>query len=235
MQNQTGYILRKLTILTILLLTFFAAVAQNDCNEIASYATHQEWIYQWYGSNEKPSYTSYHKVISPAHSDRSQIAVTIINAYGDNVYQGDYFVRCTDIGLYQDLLSKLTPDMLQSLNGLTIKTGEHGWILPHGLKAGDYIPQSYSHIAGFNDGTKIIDLDIAIGPVNIHEREDLTTPAGGFPCVTMSYELWITQMIRKRFRLRDWFAPGVGIIRREIFDRKGQFYGYCELVEFNTL
>ena len=232
MYHQTGGTLRKLIILSILLTAFFALSAQEDCNSIASYSIGQEWIHQWYGTNEKPSYTSYSKVVGPIQGDSSQIGVLIINAYSDTVYQGNYFVHCTETGLYQDLLSKLTPDMLQSLNGLDVKTGKHGWILPHGLKAGDAIPQSYSHIAGFAGDHRIIDLDISIGPVNIHDREDLTTPAGGFPCVTMSYELWVTQMTRKRFRLRDWFSPGVGIIRREVFDRKGQFYGYCELVAF---
>jgi len=227
-----GYILRKLAALSIFLSSFFVILAQEDCNAIASFAPGDQWLYQWYDSSEKPNFSSYAKVIHTTDATPSQIEVTIINAYADTVYNGNYFVKCTDIGLYQDLLAKLTPDMLQSLNGLEVKTGDHGWIIPHGLKAGDRIPQAYSHISGYDGSAKIIDLDIAIGPVEIHDREDLTTPAGGFPCVTMSYELWVTQMIRKRFRLRDWFAPGVGIIRREVFNQKGQFYGFCELVEF---
>ena len=121
--------------------------------------------------------------------------------------------------------------MLSSLSGLDIRTEEEGWRLPHGMRPGDAIPQSFAHLEGYDGRTKVVELDLAIGPVQILEQEDLSTPAGGFPCVAMAYELWVTTVIRKSFRLRDWFAPGVGIIRREVFDKRGRFFGYCELVE----
>lgn len=161
------------------------------------------------------------------------VELTIVNSFQDTVYQGQYEVQCTTDGLQQDLLSKLTPDMLQSLTGLDLRTDESGWLLPTGLQPGDSIPQSYSHISGYSGDSKIIDLDLAIGPVLILDQEDLSTPAGGFGCVAMAYELWVTQVVRKRFRLRDWFSPGVGIVRREVFDRRGRFFGYCELLSFS--
>ncbi len=123
--------------------------------------------------------------------------------------------------------------MLESLTGLDMRTEESGWLLPTGISPGDSIPQSYSHVSGYSGDSKIIDLDLAIGPVLILDQEDLATPAGGFGCVAMAYELWVTQLVRKRFRLRDWFAPGVGIVRREVFDRRGKIFGYCELLSIS--
>ena len=222
--------MRKRLLYLIILIQCITVSAQDDCSSITSFHNGKEWIYQWYGTNNKPSFRSYTKVVSTELNDSSLVRLIIINAFQDTVYQGKYYVQCTATGLHQDLLAKLTPDMLQSMNGLDIKTSSLGWVLPHNLKAGDYIPQSYAHFSGFAGTAKILDLDISIGPVDIHDREDLTTPAGGFPCMTMSYELWITQMTRKRFKLRDWLSPGIGIIRREVFDRRGQYFGYCELV-----
>jgi hypothetical protein len=122
--------------------------------------------------------------------------------------------------------------MLSSLEGLDIRTEEQGWILPRGMHPGDSIPQSYSSLSAYSGDAKILELNLAIGPVIILDQESLNTPAGGFPCVAMAYELWVTQVTRKRFRLRDWFAPGVGVIRREVFDRRGHFFGYCELLSW---
>lgn len=228
-----GIVLRKLFQLFIILIQFTTINAQKDCSSIATFTEGKEWVYQWYGANNKPSFKSYAKVVS-SNGDSSLVQLVIINAFENTVYQGDYYVQCTGTGLHQDLIAKLTPDMLQSMDGLEIRTGKLGWILPHGLKAGDSIPQSYAHFSGFANNIKILDLDISIGPVNIFDREDLTTPAGGFPCMTMSYELWITQMTRKRFKLRDWISPGVGIIRREVFDRRGHYFGYCELIAYKA-
>ncbi|MEM1216737.1 MAG: hypothetical protein AAGJ82_13670 [Bacteroidota bacterium] len=208
------------------------AGAQDDCSSVADYPAGKAWAYRWYDSAGKLTYLTAHRVRQRDTSAQlSTITVEIVNAFEDTVYQGQYQVRCTSEGLYQDLLAKLTPDMLRSLAGVDLRTEEVGWRLPLGLQPGDRIPQAYSHLTGYNNGSKLLELDLAIGPVDILTNENLTTPAGSFPCVALAYELWITQLVRKRFRLRDWFSPGVGVIRREVFDRRGKYFGYCELVE----
>ena len=209
--------LRKL--LTTVLLLVSACLpgrAQNDCSSIVEFPPGRQWVYQWYGANEKPSFRTYHRVLAPqATSDQHLLELLIINAFQDTVYQGQYEVRCTNDGLSLDLLSKLTPDMLSSLAGFELRTEENGWLLPLGLSSGDSIPQAYSHVTGFSKGEKVLEIDLAIGPVHILDQENLSTPAGGFPCVAMAYELWVTQLVRKRFRLRDWFSPSIGVIRRD--------------------
>jgi hypothetical protein len=232
--TQCLYILRKLRFFVPFLLLRLTVAAQPDCSDVLEYPAGRIWVYQWYGANQKPSYQTWHQV-PPQQEGREadRVELTILNSFQDTVYQGNYYVQCTADGLQQDLLSKLTPDMLQSLAGLELRTTESGWLLPNGVTPGDSIPQSYSHVSGYSGDNKIIDLDLAIGPVLILEQENLSTPAGGFPCVAMAYELWVTQLTRKRFRLRDWFSTGVGIIRREVFDRRGHFFGYCELVYFS--
>lgn len=227
--------LRKLLTTFLLLMAGVCLLgqAQNDCNALVEFPVGRQWVYQWYGDNQKPSFRTYHRVLAQKETtDHNLLELLILNIFQDTVYQGQYEVRCTNDGLALDLLSKLTPDMLSSLAGFELHTEENGWLLPNGLSSGDSIPQSYSHITGFSEGVKVLDIDLAIGPVHILDQEDLSTPAGGFPCVAMAYELWVTQLVRKRFRLRDWFAPSVGVIRREIFDRQGKFFGYCELVEW---
>ncbi|MEL6657188.1 MAG: hypothetical protein AAFY48_05065 [Bacteroidota bacterium] len=222
--------------LPLVFLLAFQALAQEEisCGDVLEYPAGRQWIYQWYGANQKPSFTTKHYVpVQSSTGAERMVELTIVNSFQDTVYQGQYEVQCTTDGLQQDLLSKLTPDMLQSLTGLDLRTDESGWLLPTGLQPGDSIPQSYSHISGYSGDSKIIDLDLAIGPVLILDQEDLSTPAGGFGCVAMAYELWVTQVVRKRFRLRDWFSPGVGIVRREVFDRRGRFFGYCELLSFS--
>lgn len=207
----------------------------TNCSSIAEYPIGRQWVYQWYGANQKPSFQTFRTVAQSSQEGQSAtIALKVVDVFTDTLFTGSYQVSCTEAGLYQDLLSKLTPDMLSSLQGLRLASQEDGWRLPHGMHPGDEIPQSYAHLTGFDGNTQVIELDLSIGPVGILEQEDLSTPAGGFPCVAMAYELWVTTVIRKRFRLRDWFSPGIGVIRREVFDRKGRFYGYCELVSFRS-
>lgn len=225
--------LRKLLTTFLLIIgVSLSGLAQNDCSSLAEFPVGRQWVYQWYGANEKPSFRTFHRVLPQKTADHNQLEVVILNAFQDTVYRGQYEIRCTENGLAQDLLAKLTPDMLSSLAGFELRTEENGWLLPKGIHSGDSIPQAYSHITGYSQGAKVLEIDLAIGPVHILDQENLSTPAGGFPCVAMAYELWVTQLVRKRFRLRDWFAPTVGVIRREVFDRNGKFFGYCELVRW---
>ncbi len=205
--------------------------AQMDCSALVPYESGTEWVYQWYGADEKATFQS-HRLVLPDGVDEMAVQLEIVDALGDTIYQGQYHTRCEEHGLYEGLIGKLTPDMLSSLNNLDLDTQEDGWLIPHGLAPGDTIAQSYSRISASQDGQELLELDLAIGPVNVLSQEDLTTPAGGFPCVVMAYELWVTSIVRKRFRLRDWWSPGIGVIRREVFDRHGRFFGYCELVGF---
>lgn len=209
-----------------------AAVGQASCDAITEWQPGSTWVYQWFSADKKPAYTTQHRVLDQTSTpDRRDVQLLVVDAYQDTVHQSSYQVRCDSTGVYQDLLAKLTPDMLRTLSGVSLRSTGKGWQLPIGMQPGDSIPQAFDHIEGFAQTSKILEFDLAIGPVRILAQEDLATPAGGFPCVALAYELWITHVVRKQFRMRDWYAPGIGIIRREVFDRRGKFFGYCELVE----
>jgi hypothetical protein len=209
-----------------------AAVGQASCEAITEWQPGSTWVYQWFSADKKPAYTTLHRVLDQQPApNRRDVQLLVVDAYQDTVHQSSYQVRCDSTGVYQDLLAKLTPDMLRTLSGVSLRSTGKGWQLPIGMQPGDSIPQAFDHIEGFNQTSKILEFDLAIGSVRILAQEDLATPAGGFPCVALAYELWITQVVRKQFRMRDWYAPGIGIIRREVFDRRGKFFGYCELVD----
>lgn len=208
------------------------SLAQADCSGLQEWQPEKMWAYQWYNADKKLAYKTFHYVLPTTEASTSrEVSLLIVDAFQDTVHQSRYQVRCTQEGIFQDLLAKLTPDMLRTLAGIQLQSQGSGWKLPIGLQPGDSIPQAFDHIEGFDKATKILEFDLAIGPVHILAQEDLSTPAGGFPCVAMAYELWITQVVRKQFRMRDWYAPSVGVIRREVFDRRGRFAGYCELVK----
>lgn len=211
--------------------TALAATGQVGCDAAAEWQPGSTWVYRWYNADKKNAYTTTHRVLHPPPaSDHREVQLVVVDAFQDTVHRSSYQIRCDATGVYQDLLAKLTPDMLRTLTGVSLRSTGKGWQLPIGMQPGDSIPQAFDHIEGFDQATKILEFDLAIGPVHILAREDLATPAGGFPCMTLAYELWVTQVVRKQFQMRDWYAPGVGVVRREVFDRRGKFFGYCELV-----
>ncbi|MEZ4987041.1 MAG: hypothetical protein R2795_18710 [Saprospiraceae bacterium] len=227
-----GKICGYIFVLTGLLLLFrLPAATQEDCPLPSFLAKGRVWHYQWYDANGRPTYQGIHTVAQTTQTE-VQIELKIIDAYQDTVYKGQYSHTCINNRWYQHLAAKFTPEMLVPFAGLKLRSEESGWLLPIDKMPGDSIPQAFAHIEGYSQNSKIIDLDLAIGGIQLIAQETLQTPAGGYACMAMAYELWITQTIRKKFRLRDWFSQEVGIIRREVFDRSGKYFGYCELTAF---
>ncbi|RMF01747.1 MAG: hypothetical protein D6772_04365, partial [Bacteroidetes bacterium] len=99
-----------LALLLFLLGSLESVVAQTDCASISPYAPGRQWVYQWYGSNQKPSYRTFRTVLDEPLPGLYRIETVILNAFADTIYRGHHEVRCTEEGLYQDLLAKLTPD-----------------------------------------------------------------------------------------------------------------------------
>jgi hypothetical protein len=233
MINHTA--VRKLGLLCLWQLGAALLWSQTPCDSLVAYQPAGTWVYQWYDQQQQPTYRLWRQVKridSLAAGAEVRIELGVLNDLQDTVYAGNYVVRCDSLGLNFDILARLTPSMLASLNGLELFSEGQGWQLPPQLIPGDTIPATYARIIGRQDGTEVFQLDLGVGEVRVLAQEDLDTPAGPFSCVAMAYELRITTMVRKRFRLRDWWSPGVGIIRRELFDRFGRFYGYCELIRY---
>ena len=74
-------------------------MAQVDCSDISPYDSGRQWVYQWYGSNQKPSYRSIRTVHSELATGVYRIELIILNAFADTIYQGSYRVRCTETRL----------------------------------------------------------------------------------------------------------------------------------------
>lgn len=225
--------MRKLGLPLIGALMAVGAHAQTACDSLVSYRVGERWDYQWYNAEREATYLTNREVTAidtTAEGVLVSVRMEAIDELRDTVFIGTYQVRCGEDFLTFDLLSRLTPSMLSSLAALELSTQGAGWRLPLRLLPGDTIPPTYARVVGARDGTQVLQLDLGIGATQVLANEDLVTPAGAFPCVALAYELRVTTLVRKRFRLRDWWSPGTGVIRRELFDRYGRFYGYCELV-----
>ncbi|MEZ5019147.1 MAG: hypothetical protein R2756_03325 [Bacteroidales bacterium] len=60
--------------------------------------------------------------------------------------------------------------------------------------------------------------------------EKVTTPAGTFDCVKVSYDTFSKMaFIKTEGRTVEWYAPNIGIVRSEYYDRKDKITSIHEL------
>jgi hypothetical protein len=59
--------------------------------------------------------------------------------------------------------------------------------------------------------------------------EDVTTPAGTFNCVKISYDIETKTFMTMRASGIEWYAKDVGVVRSESYNGKGKLTGYSVL------
>lgn len=66
----------------------------------------------------------------------------------------------------------------------------------------------------------------------VEGMEKITTPAGTFSCVKISYNSEMKMSFMKtRTKTIEWFARGVGMVRSESYNKRGKLSGYTELTK----
>jgi hypothetical protein len=70
---------------------------------------------------------------------------------------------------------------------------------------------------------------ISITNRKVEAMETITTPAGTFQCVKISYDVETKIMVKIRSRVEEWYAKEVGTVQSKSYDSRGKMQGYTQL------
>ena len=105
--------------------------------------------------------------------------------------------------------------------------GDNSFILRRDAKAGEAMPdRSYSLVLN------MLKNDVSITGATYMGNEQVSTRAGKFSCIKISY-LKRTKILLKSETLRivEWYAEGIGLVKSESFNTKGESEGKTLLVK----
>ncbi len=225
---------KQITGLVVLLLSSAGLLGQEDCANWFPLKSGTELIHAWYDADGKVTDYSKRKVREvTSRGEEGTLVLVDLSAWttnSDTLFRNSYLHQCKDGQLLSGLLSRLTPSMLRSIAHLDLKVSGNALILPESLDSLAQLPPSHATLIASENGQQLLNLDMDFKNVKVIDKEVLVTPAGSFDCTLISYEMVISNLARKQFQIREWYAPKVGMVRREIFDRRNQFDSYQELV-----
>ena len=126
-------------------------------------------------------------------------------------------------------------DIKALLNSVITGTSSDGlaegtpMVLPADMKAGDalsdceikmqiaFLKMSASYTGGICEG-----------------EEQITTEAGTFLCKKTKYNCKVSMGIKSEMILHTWYAPGIGIVKQDIYNNKGKLNSSQELIALNN-
>jgi hypothetical protein len=157
-----------------------------------------------------------------ADGQEVKVASEFKAAEGDYESKQEYSLVCKGGEFYINMDSYLDKNSMSAYKNMDIEVDVDQMTLPANLKAGQILNDGRVTAKILNNGVKIITINTLITDRKVEGFEKVTTPAGSFDCVKISYTLETKMMFKIKMSGAEWFAKGVGAVKTESYNKKGK-------------
>ncbi len=226
------------------LLTVFVFTAYAQCDN-TFYPMEADHYYEVkvYNKKDKLQATSQYTIAAVAETDNGYEATVnskTLDKKGEMIGEGDFAVICEDGQLKMDMQRLLTSlTQLQNAQGMNLEIEGNHIIIPPSLSVGDMLPESTTTITMGMEGVAMTmnTTTVTIRDRTVAAQEDITTPAGTFPCYKITYVMSATMKTmgigrEMVYTGTEWLSEGVGMVRNEQYDKKDKLSSYSVLTVF---
>lgn len=142
---------------------------------------------------------------------------------GKLIVKGDFEMQCKNGQIYADVRN-IASEMTPAADAEVSITGDK-LTYPHNLTVGQKLDDVNCEVKQTMSGNGMTLFTVTMNITNrkVEGFETVTTPAGTFECVKISYD-YDTKMsfVKKQGRSVEYLAKGVGVVKVESFDKKGK-------------
>ena len=147
-------------------------------------------------------------------------------------FEDEITVNYKDDKLFLDMSNIFRQSILREKGELpkNFKISGTDVVTPSYLKVGDKLPNSHVNMA-IKRGIINIKIAINITDRTVEALEDITVPAGNFEAYKINSKMSAkASIINKTSTSSEWLVKGIGMVKSESYDKKGELESYTELV-----
>jgi hypothetical protein len=225
--------------LFIVIIAFFCSIsltfAQDSCAEMLLLAERDvELEYTVFDRKGKPCGVTKTKVVLIEETKKGTVFYFESNTKsqqntGEQQSQ-TYYMRCFKDTLYMSMKSVLPSGTLENYKSMQLAMETTDLQMPRSPKEDSELPNGEMSVVVSSSGMKVLTLKANTKERKVEKKESVTTPAGTFDCVKVSQvnELKVG-LITNKNKTTTWYAPGMGMIKQETYDKKGKLDSKIEL------
>ena len=212
--------------------------AQNNCSKYYPMVEGSSFQYSMTNKKGKIDGVADYTVSSVENNGGSTAAtmqMKYTDAKGKEVFISDYKITCTGDGIKIDYQSLMPSQMMKQYEdmGLEMEITGTDMELPNNLSVGQSLADSNVSVKMKMPG---MNMTITVDMVNrkVEKYESVTTPAGTFDCylITADNKSEVMNM-NQDMTSKLWLAEGIGMVRQESYNKKGDLVNRTELTMFN--
>lgn len=228
MKNKTAF---------FLLISFWGAAlyAQSDCSLFYPFKEGVKLEYTYFDKKDKlesRAQSTIKVVKTLPNGVEAVIANQVFDKKDKEQLAGEYLVRCEGGVIKMDASSMLHPAMQQSFSNMEVTIEGEDLAIPQKLETGQELPDARTTIKAGSGGINIVNMTVNVTGRKVIGQETVTTPAGTFDCYKLTQTTDVKMMLGKSFTSIEYYAEGVGVVRSETYDKKGDLEGYMVLTKF---
>lgn len=210
-------------------LIIISVKSQNNCSTYYPFKTGVEFQISFYDKKGNNSGVANHTV-KEVNNNVAIIETFMTDEKGKELSKIEYKVECTNNGVSIDFKSLVSGDVLNQYKDMEITMTGTNLNIPNTLTIGQQLPDA------------ALNMEIEIKPIkmksfiNIVDRkvtgkETITTTAGTFECVVITYKTEMKMGIKRSITSKQWLAEGIGMVKSEDYNKKGKLISYSELTK----
>ena len=207
--------------------------AQTDCNPYMPAEEGNTWGITAYSPKGKTDGIIRYELLEKEVSGDDvtfRIRTKSFDKNDEEVYVSDFEAYCKDGEFSFDMAFMMDGAAMAGYQNMDVNVDAGDYPLPDlEAAAGTTLPDGTLKVNIATGGPINMNMTVDVTDRTIEGRESITTPAGTFDCVVLSQTVKTKFVMKVEASSKDWYAPGVGLVRSESYNRKGKLTGYSEL------
>jgi len=179
----------------------------------------------YYDKKNKETSKLYQKVLDYSKSNgitEIKIENRVKTEESDSMMMQEYSMRCENGEYYINMDSYLNQETLSAYQSMEIDVDADNMTIPANLSEGQVLNEGRVSATISNKGVKIMTMNVIIKNRKVEGFEKLTTPAGTFDCVKISYDMEMKMIFKVKASAVQWFAKDIGVVKSENYNKKGK-------------
>lgn len=142
---------------------------------------------------------------------------------------------CCDNGIFKmDMAALVNPQLMRPYQNMEVRIDQKEIALSIGAKEEDELANGKVKIKIIKKGIRVATVVFIIKKNHIEGFEKITTPAGTFDCIKLSYEAMTSSGFNStKSKETVWMAQNIGQVKKRVFNNKGELMEYSELTKIN--
>jgi hypothetical protein len=230
--------MKKVSLFVVIIFSLLQITSAQDCSQ-SFYALKEGTKLMMTNFSDKGKITSTSEtLIKTVKADGANYyataEVTLKNDKGKVLSEAkNYTVKCENGTIKLDISSMMMSDFAAQMKNMEVSISGNGIDIPQTLTEGMALSDGTTEMKLGSNGMNFMTMKFDIKNRKVEKKESLTTPAGTFACYKITYDMDMKVMFKRTIKVTQWLAPGVGLVKSETYNQKGELEGYSELTTLN--